>query len=921
MRWQLLLGQLLLVSVAAACSHAACLEAGLELKQLKKSQWLVNTTSGLPEVQNLFCRAGLTGVTRSTANASLALQALCNAQDGTEYFSGSALDAFMASRFASHGTSLYSTAKEPPLSTEPNTPWMLADLVLSSVKTQRKADSWKKVKGEAQLDLLLCSDPSCTLLADLVKVEQEGGAPGRWALATSGIATSTFQTGVGTIAGLGANHLNERPEWVPLELASSGSDGTSIQEVVWQTKASTVTLDSSTCNVTAYPGVKTAKVLPFQTQARLASRPRAPWQDMLVGHYRTNDVQMPEGWLGDRRTRASDVLDPARWKHWLGGCVAVIWPNHTWMHEHGWGESDAECVRQFDAFADFACDGRTWPVAVMDSMFTQAHLLGRANVTRSLKLLSKHVDMINSATFGAGSLSHIEDSTVALLLQHAMAPNIASSVVFPQRMLQGGVDLAAAYGVGGRFGLTVDAKSGFVRTQSQTGCVVSCPAQTGSDAAPIPTAHCGSCALVSVGNATFAVVPAFLDDINTEGMDGSVMFYVAEAVEKLAWYHDSGWFRDVDSLPWCRFPKGQWWLHTQLQEPKHQFVSVLMKNITDLTNIDHELRRVVVNVSDTVHFDGPYPDMSDFDSMFKLDGVPGKVYSLVNASIVHNCTFWDQLGIGFVAEPQRRPAKVQRPPSVADSAFVTFWPLEGNARMPGVTPEFHQDRVFPGYGRMNTQHFHAATRRIAADAARLLDQQVTQELAITDSTKTWLGALWDMSVVILGIVAMACGRADTEVALARLVAWMGTCFNRLRDQSPVSSGLESSKPADGCSGFVIKVAKVLYCCVIVPLGLVMAPAVVIASELKAREQNATGNSSKVGWLAVEVRPDEDDRYVLVGAVSIRTEAAYDHLANVILMINVVLAVVGTLCVWVVSWRRFGEDCKAYRANMPQSLPN
>jgi hypothetical protein len=242
MRWQLLVGQLLLVSVAAACSHSACLDAGLELKQWKESQWIVNTTSGLPELQNVFCRAGLIGVTRSTANASLALQALCNAQDGTEYFSGSALDAFMASCFASHGSSLKKTAQQPPRSTEPNIPWMLADLVLSSIKTQRKADSWKKVKGYAQLDLLLCSDPSCTLLADLVKVEQEGGGPGRWALATSGIATSTFQTGVGTVAGLGRNRLVTRSEWIllELELASSGSDGTSIQEGVWQTKASAV---------------------------------------------------------------------------------------------------------------------------------------------------------------------------------------------------------------------------------------------------------------------------------------------------------------------------------------------------------------------------------------------------------------------------------------------------------------------------------------------------------------------------------------------------------------------------------------------------------------------------------------------------------------------------------------------------------
>lgn len=47
------------------------------------------------------------------------------------------------------------------------------------------------------------------------------------------------------------------------------------------------------------------------------------------------------------------------------------------------------------------------------------------------------------------------------------------------------------------------------------------------------------------------------------------------------------------------------------------------------------------------------------------------------------------------------------------------------------------------------------------------------------------------------------------------------------------------------------------------------------SELKARQQNATGDSSMVGWLAVEVRPNRDDIYVLVGAVSIWTEARYE----------------------------------------------
>jgi hypothetical protein len=62
----------------------------------------------------------------------------------------------------------------------------------------------------------------------------------------------------------------------------------------------------------------------------------------------------------------------------LGDCITVIWPNHTWMHEHGWGESDPDCVRAFQSIAAHmdVCDSSTLHVAVLDSMFTQAHLLG-----------------------------------------------------------------------------------------------------------------------------------------------------------------------------------------------------------------------------------------------------------------------------------------------------------------------------------------------------------------------------------------------------------------------------------------------------------------------------------------------------------------------------------------------------------------
>lgn len=221
MRWPrspwALLGLLLLIHVVASdpsCRHTAC------MKRLDVSSWPVNTTDGTPARKNVFCRSSLSGVSRSTAVASEALQALCNGQ--WEYFSNSELDAFMASRFVNHSTPLEASAAAHPPSTERNTPWLLADIVLSSTKTQRRADSMRRVVGEAQLDLLLCSNPSCTVLVDLLKVETKAGS--LWSVATSGIAASAFQTSVGTIGGLRPNRLNERRDLLPLDLVDSGGE-------------------------------------------------------------------------------------------------------------------------------------------------------------------------------------------------------------------------------------------------------------------------------------------------------------------------------------------------------------------------------------------------------------------------------------------------------------------------------------------------------------------------------------------------------------------------------------------------------------------------------------------------------------------------------------------------------------------------
>lgn len=126
----------------------------------------------------------------------------------------------MAARFINHSTSLGATAAERPVSTEPNTPWMLADVVLSSSQKQRRAYSWRKVRGDAQVDFMICSDPSCKNMVDLVKVQTPGQpAPEHWYMATSGITAASFQTSMSTAASLRSGDMNERKSWLPPDLA------------------------------------------------------------------------------------------------------------------------------------------------------------------------------------------------------------------------------------------------------------------------------------------------------------------------------------------------------------------------------------------------------------------------------------------------------------------------------------------------------------------------------------------------------------------------------------------------------------------------------------------------------------------------------------------------------------------------------
>ena len=94
---------------------------------------------------------------------------------------------------------------EPALTSDPHLPWMLADYVLQLEQSQKQVSASKVLKGEAQLDLFLCSDPECTFAADMRVMSTENGS---------------LLTSESTVLAIGFNFLGKSPVAIPVGTAS-----------------------------------------------------------------------------------------------------------------------------------------------------------------------------------------------------------------------------------------------------------------------------------------------------------------------------------------------------------------------------------------------------------------------------------------------------------------------------------------------------------------------------------------------------------------------------------------------------------------------------------------------------------------------------------------------------------------------------
>jgi hypothetical protein len=762
----------LLLCIVAACS-AACGDGNSVstpvLCTLTSDKWpldsepIPNPLLHKPNRKDVFCSEAVLTPPNPAPNVQRALQGLCASRDpfGNDFFSSSALDSFMAGRFAGNysyyyyddAPSLNSTknaASTTPFSTEPNTPWLLADYMIIANNNQTRFDSWRAAVGEAQIDVLLCGDADCKVLIDVQRVAGRDGSAPLLALTLSGISTM-LATGLGTVRSLqGAAVSNIKIQGVAPDVVGT----VVIQEIAWRAQRPLWIVDQPDGD----PPL--ANVLPAKATAMLQRT--GAWSSMRYGHYKA-DIVLP-GKHEDREYlhregRKGNSAYPTI-------CITLIWPAFTWLEEHGWGMSDHECEQKFKATTASLSRSSGQPtVYVFDSYVPQARIISNdTNVTRVLTMLP------------FASTREIEWSTIA--------------------------SNAGAF--------TAD-KDGFPATHAGIGCILPCRETSTKEHRNGIFFDCpGNCTVLNVGTATIAAVPLYNLDAVASEQAFHRFFEMLKTIRE-------------GSVPWCRADA---WGDNMFET----------RALTALAQA----------------FDG-------------------------NNQILANCSFWDSVGVGFahkgwnLTHGRSPPHTMQQDNLQALVNISSFYNL--------VRPAGNQLRLGHMQVPLDLSLIEMAMRTLLADASRLLEQQLAQELATLDGTKTWKGALLDLSVTLVALVAMSSGQQD-------IINW----FKRML-------GAALRHRASSCTTAVAKVAA----CVLVLLGVVLAPVFIVMGEMSARRNNPDGNTSKLGWLAApfpimsRVEVSQRDS-MLVGAVTTRVWTRYDDVATGLVYANLALACAGALLI-------------------------
>ncbi|KAG5190903.1 hypothetical protein JKP88DRAFT_285522 [Tribonema minus] len=249
----------------------------------------------------------------------------------TGYPLGSAADLLFAARFQK--------PDDPGLlgswpTTDRNVRAFMADYTLTLTQEQSRLDAYKQIKGTADLDIFLCSDLECTVVADLIYLAH---GP-RYATVTPAMGYVRFDT---TVIGLPMQFIQDSSTMNPVIVPIAESDASatpSMAQVAWTfddpqwVEADPILVSfGAMVRMIALSGNSTEATIVHMVDTLSRNRMVDLFNSLRIGNYMTSDRE----------------------------CVSIITFKHDWMDQQGWDTSH-NCISE--------------SLFIFDSYFTQANL-------------------------------------------------------------------------------------------------------------------------------------------------------------------------------------------------------------------------------------------------------------------------------------------------------------------------------------------------------------------------------------------------------------------------------------------------------------------------------------------------------------------------------------------------------------------
>ena len=808
----------------------------------RNTMWPLQSVKSQSNLDRLFCGRNMT-----------APGPFCNLKGGAAYLLAGRFDGSSAPEEASNATSSLRTSSKA-WSTARNVPWIIADYILTKTATQKAVGVSKKVDGTAQVDVFLCSDVNCTVMADITTImgqnvteadpwcpyspmacyddadTTENGSVRitrfRYKHGSKGImhrprrVTQFRMLGLGPVTAIPTAVIKNTTmvSFVRAIGEKKSPDGDMRYEVVWQD--STLQWDpSETIEYGSQSIVKgPVALMPVGVLLRLDSAQE--WEsdfhaDTGYKLFHKKDSQglqlLQYGLFNVRNLESND-----------NHCALIVLPALTaGMYELGWNKSSANCTKPAYTY-------------VFDTEFPQAlYLDKRVKLIKSysiddpqrksfIKESGKPGRGLEDVMMREDPTPQVSPATVAL----AFEPNVSAGVQALPATRPLELDVSALRSYGYRLGLT---RSCVGRGTSLNGPWDSynCGLYTHAEAGCVAP----RCALLQVGT-------AFI----------------------LAWKFPAGF--KADGLNYSLQPEYRYAMFESMLSLKAHYMYP--------DDVNAQCRDV-------------NPDyQSSKKNLILSEGItPGSSYLMVDVcpDHQHSCPYWNATSDALDCNNWERRG-YGLPHGRVDDNKMSLGPATrplreafGDVMSRGLDEE--KSVPFLEQGFLPANALEDALEAICDSASSLLSTQLAVGLVGADSTKSLSGALLDLSVTIVAIIAMANGRKDLE-------GWLyGWSVKALCGRLPVPR----------CISAFAKVCT----CLIIGLSLIVAPAAALVGELAAKGNNPKGDadSTSVGWLSANTGFGNGPYYV-TAVVTITLTFQRDEVAFRLVIVNIVLASLGAL---------------------------